>query len=93
MNDAILFNDCDGLTFYFLQVCDSQFSQIIERMPGCVVAVCKHLRLESVCEYCALNSFASSLILLHLCYVVCICVLNIIFVFIWYTFNIQRNYL
>ena len=34
------------------------------------------------CEYCALNYFASSLILLNLRSVVCSCVLNIIFVFI-----------
>ena len=47
-------------------------------MPACVVAVCKHLRLQSVCEYCALNSFASSLILLNLRSVVCSCVLNIV---------------
>ena len=42
------------------QVFYSHLSQIIQSMPACVVAVCKHLRLESVCEYCALNSFASS---------------------------------
>ena len=38
---------------HFPQVFDSQLSQIIERMPACVVAVCKHLRFESFCEYCA----------------------------------------
>ena len=49
-------------------------------MPAGVVAVCKHLRLQSVCEYCALNSFASSLILVNLRSVVCSCVLIIILV-------------
>ena len=67
------------------QVFYSHLSQIIESMPACVVAVCKHLRLESVCEYCALNSFASSLILLNLRYVVSSCVLNIILVYIQHT--------
>ena len=37
------------------------------------------LRLDYVCEYCALNSFASSLIFLNLRSVVCSCVLNIIY--------------
>ena len=59
--------------------------------------VCLSVLLKCVntcdCKYCSLKSFASSLILLNLRSVVCSCVLNIIFVFIWCTFNRQRNYL
>ena len=73
------------------QVFDSQLLHIVESRPACVVTVCKHWRFESVCEYCVVNSFATSLILINLLSVGCSCVLNIIFVFIWCTFNRQRN--
>ena len=45
VNFALLFIDSDGPTSYFPQVFDSQLFRIIKRMPACVVAVCKHLRL------------------------------------------------
>ena len=40
--DTLLFNDSDGQTSFFTQIFDSQLSQIIERMPACVVTECKH---------------------------------------------------
>ena len=53
---------------YFPQLFDSQLSQIIKSMPAWVVAVCN--KCDCVCEYCALNSFAISLILLNSRFVV-----------------------